>query len=90
MSLVSWSGKDSGTIANVEFVDENGTSLTDEKLFNLCSEKNSSDKDELVRTVKIRALVQFGTSEEKKYLKYQLRFTKMFMKQIHQEKNHHF
>ena len=52
MSLVTWSGKDSGTIANLEFVDENGTSLTDEKLFNLCSEKNTSDKDELVRTVK--------------------------------------
>lgn len=68
MSLVTWSGKDSETIANVEFVDENGTSLTDEKLFNLCSEKNTSDKDELVRTVKIRALVQFGTSEDKKVL----------------------
>lgn len=68
MSLVSWSRKDSGTIANVEFVDENGTSLTDEKLFNLCSEKNSSDKDELVCTVKIRTLVQFGTSEDKKVI----------------------
>lgn len=68
MKLVTWSGKDSGTLANLEFVDENGTSLTDEKLFNLCSEKNSSDKDELVRTVKIRALVQLGTSEDKKVI----------------------
>ncbi|WP_454206141.1 S-layer homology domain-containing protein [Peptoniphilus sp. Marseille-Q6390] len=76
MSLVTWSGKDSGTIASLEFVDENGRALTDEKLFDLCSEKNMSDKDELVRTVKIRALVQFGTSEDKKVIEIPIKLYK--------------
>lgn len=76
MSLVTWSGKDSGTIASLEFVDENGRALTDEKLFDLCSEKNMSDKDELVRTVKIRALVQFGASEDKKVIEIPIKLYK--------------
>ena len=76
MNLVTWSGKDSGTFANVELIDENGNTLTDEKLFNLCSEKNMSDKDELVHTVKVRALVQFGASEDKKVIEIPIKIYK--------------
>lgn len=74
--LVTWSGKDNGTLANVELIDENGNSLTDEELFRLCSERNMSDKDELVRTVNIRALVQFGASEDKKVIEVPIKLYK--------------
>lgn len=51
--------------ATVKFFDENGHELkTDEDVYNLVNEKNKADKDELVRTVNIKAKVTFTNGKD--------------------------
>ena len=50
---------------DIKFYDENGNELkTDEDIFNLVNEKKALDKDELVRTVNIKAKVTFPDKKE--------------------------
>ena len=50
---------------DIKFFDENGNELkTDEDIFNLVNEKKAADKDELVRTVNIKAKVTFPDKKE--------------------------
>ena len=50
---------------DIKFFDENGNELkTDEDIFNLVNEKKAADKDELVRTVNIKAKVTFQNGKE--------------------------
>ena len=53
--------------ATVKIVDETGKELTDQDVYNLVNEKKAFDKDELVRTVNFKAVVNFkdGKNEEK-------------------------
>ena len=49
----------------VEFFDEAGNELkTDEDIFNLVNEKKAADKDELIRTVNIKAKVTFPDKKD--------------------------
>ena len=51
--------------ATVKFFEENGHELkTDEDVYNLVNEKNKADKDELVRTVNIKAKVTFTNGKD--------------------------
>ena len=53
------------TGTKIEFFDEDGNELkTDEDVYNLVNEKNALDKDELVRTVNIKAKVTFPDKKE--------------------------
>ena len=50
---------------DIKFFDEAGNELkTDEDIFKLVNEKKAADKDELVRTVNIKAKVTFKTGQE--------------------------
>ena len=50
---------------DIKFYDEKGKELkTDEDVYNLVNEKNALDKDELVRTVNIKAKVTFPDKKE--------------------------
>ena len=50
---------------DIKFYDEKGNELkTDEDVFKLVNEKKAADKDELVRTVKIKAKVTFKDGKE--------------------------
>ena len=53
--------------ATVKIIDETGKELTDQDVYNLVNEKKALDKDELVRTVNFKAVVNFkdGKNEEK-------------------------
>ena len=66
---LEWKEKDVAkplpTGTDVKFFDEAGNELkTDEDIFNLVNEKKAADKDELVRTVNIKAKVTFPDKKD--------------------------
>ena len=57
--------KDLPAGAVIKLYDENNTELTtDEQVYNLVNEKNKADKDELVRTVNVKAKVTFTDGKD--------------------------
>ena len=71
---IVWKAKDetSGKIVDkplpegttVEIVKDDGTALTDDDVFKLVNEKKAADKDELVRTVNVKAKVTFKDGKD--------------------------